>query len=327
MTKPLTVWLTPPGPNPWKANNPQVITVLNELGVPYNIHSFKFDDVKKPPFININPNGRVPAIVDPNTDLTLWESGAILQYLEDVYDTEKKLTYTSLKEKHLLNQWLHFQMSGQGPYFGQAGWFNVLHAEKLPSAIERYENEVHRILGVLNTALEGRNWLVGDKCTFADLAFLPWNARVNMVLLTPEGEDPLAPYPNVQAWQRRMEMRESWREAMRTRDRLMDEQGLMPNGMPKGVSNMKEYEELMSRQAKEREGKYRKETTNRPCNMMALKSVFHLLSTPQIQVRFLKALSTSARDSVVEGGMEETKEIPPKTYLSTRCLLRHCLFD
>jgi glutathione S-transferase len=54
--------------------------------------------------------------------LTLWESGAILQYLEDVYDTEKKLTYTSLKEKHLLNQWLHFQMSGQGPYFGQAGW-------------------------------------------------------------------------------------------------------------------------------------------------------------------------------------------------------------
>ncbi|KAL4736671.1 glutathione S-transferase [Aspergillus similis] len=250
MIKPLTVWLTPPGPNSWK-----VITVLNELGVPYNIHSFKFDDVKKPPFININPNGRVPAIVDPNTDLTLWESGAILQYLEDVYDTEKKLTYTSLKEKHLLNQWLHFQMSGQGPYFGQAGWFNVLHPEKLPSAIERYVNEVHRILGVLNTALEGRTWLVGDKCTFADLAFLPWNARVNMTLLTPEGEDPLAPYPNVQAWQRRMEMRESWREAMRTRDRLMDEQGLMPNGMPKGVSNIKEYEEYMAKEAKEREGR------------------------------------------------------------------------
>ncbi|KAL4999868.1 glutathione S-transferase [Aspergillus recurvatus] len=232
MTKPLTV-----------------VTVLNELGVPYNIHSFKFDDVKKPPFININPNGRVPAIVDPNTDVTLWESGAILQYLEEVYDTEKKLTYTSLKEKHLLNQWLHFQMSGQGPYFGQCGWFNVLHPEKLPSAIDRYVKEVHRILGVLNTALEGRAWLVGDKCTFADFAFLPWNARLNMVLLTPEGEDPLAPYPNVAAWQKRLESRESWRKAMQTREKLMDEQGLMPNGMPKGVSNMKEYEELMANEA------------------------------------------------------------------------------
>ncbi|KAL4886827.1 glutathione S-transferase [Aspergillus karnatakaensis] len=249
MAKPLTVWLTPPGPNPWK-----VITILNELGVPYNIHSFKFDDVKKPPFIDINPNGRVPAIVDPNTDMTLWESGAIIQYLEDVYDTEKKLTYTSSKEKHLLNQWLHFQMSGQGPYFGQAGWFNVLHHEKLPSAIERYNNEVHRILGVLNKALEGRDWLVGDKCTFADLAFLPWNARVNMMLQTPEGVDPLVPYPNVQAWQRRLESRESWCEAMRTRDRLMDEQGLMPNGMPKGVGNIKEYEELIAKGAEEREG-------------------------------------------------------------------------
>lgn len=63
-----------------------------------------------------------PAIVDPNTNLTLWESGAILQYLEDVYDKEKKLTYDTLNEKHLLNQYLHFQMSGQAPYFGQAGW-------------------------------------------------------------------------------------------------------------------------------------------------------------------------------------------------------------
>ncbi|KAL2822631.1 glutathione S-transferase [Aspergillus granulosus] len=223
MAKPITVWLTPSGPNPWK-----VITILIELEIPYEIHSFKFDDVKKPPFININPNGRAPAIMDPNTDLTLWESGAIIQYLEDVYDKENKLNYTSPKEKHVLNQWLHFQMSGQGPYFGQASWFNILHPEKLPSAIKRYTNEVHRILGVLNTALENRTWLVGDKCTFADLAFLPWNEHVGKILMTPEGEDPLDPYPNVQA--------------------LMDEQGLMPNGMPKGVNNMKEYEEFIARQ-------------------------------------------------------------------------------
>lgn len=67
-------------------------------------------------------DGDTIAIVDPNTNLTLWESGAIVQYLVDVYDTEKKLTYDALNEKHLLNQWLHFQVSGQGPYFGQAGW-------------------------------------------------------------------------------------------------------------------------------------------------------------------------------------------------------------
>ncbi|GFN13727.1 glutathione S-transferase family protein [Aspergillus tubingensis] len=241
MTKPITVWLTPPGPNPWK-----VIVILEELQVPYLIESFKFDDVKKAPFININPNGRVPAIIDPNTNLTLWESGAIIQYLEEVYDNDKKLTYDSVNEKHLLNQYLHFQMSGQGPYFGQCGWFNVLHHEKLPSAIDRYAKEVHRVLGVLDTILEGKEWLVGDKCTFADLAFLPWNTRLNMALLTPSGEDPLAPYPNVQAWQKRMESRPSWQKAMEVRSNLMEEQGLQPNGIPKGIKNFEEYQQYIA---------------------------------------------------------------------------------
>ncbi|QKX56747.1 uncharacterized protein TRUGW13939_03853 [Talaromyces rugulosus] len=246
MTERITVWLTPPGPNPWK-----VVLVLEELGVPYVIQSFKFDDVKKPPFININPNGRVPAIVDPNTNLTLWESGAIIQYLEEEYDKEKKLTCDSMQERQLLNQWLHFQMSGQGPYYGQCGWFNVLHPEKVPSAIERYTREVHRVLGVLYGVLQGKDWLVGGKCTFADLAFLPWNARLDSVLLTPPGEDPLTPYPNVQAWHQRMLARDSWKKVISTRDKLMDDQGLQPNGMPKGITNMKEYEEYMEKQATE----------------------------------------------------------------------------
>ena len=66
------------------------------------------------------------AIIDPNTHLTLWESGAIILYLIEKYDTQKKLTYESLQERQLLNQWLMFQMSGQGPYYGQAGWSAVL---------------------------------------------------------------------------------------------------------------------------------------------------------------------------------------------------------
>ncbi|CAL5866976.1 uncharacterized protein PFLUO_LOCUS1188 [Penicillium psychrofluorescens] len=248
--KPITIWLTPPGPNPWK-----VVVACLELDIPYVIESFKFDDVKKPPFINVNPNGRVPAIVDPNTGLTLWESGAILQYLEEVYDTEKRLTYTGLHERHLLNQWLHFQTSGQGPMFGQAGWFAVLHHEKLPSAIERYQNEVRRVLGVLNGALEGKDWLVGDHCTFADLAFLPWNNRADTLLFPAPGEDVFAPWPNVQAWQARLEARDSWKKAMEIRDQLMDEQGLQPNGMPKGINNIKEYEEFMAKEAAKAEGK------------------------------------------------------------------------
>ena len=114
--------------------------ILEELSIPYIINSFKFDDVKKKPFTNVNPNGRNPAIEDPNTNLVLWESGAIIQYLIEQYDTEKKLTYTDLIRRNHLNQFLMFQMSGQGPYFGQSGWFQVLHHEKLPSAIERYQN-------------------------------------------------------------------------------------------------------------------------------------------------------------------------------------------
>jgi glutathione S-transferase len=127
----------------------------------------------------------------------------------------------------------------------------VLHPEKVPSVIERYVKEVHRVLGVLNTALEGKTWLVGDKCTFADLAFMPWNTRLDSALLTPPDEDPLAPYPNVQAWHHRMVARDSWKRAMTIRDKLMDEQGLQPNGMPKGVTNIKEYEELIAKNSAE----------------------------------------------------------------------------
>lgn len=101
--------------------------MLEELEIPYEIVSFRFEEVKQQPFIDINPNGRVPAIVDPNhDDLVLWESGAIINYIVEQYDTEKRLTYESLKERHHANQWLHFQMSGQGPYFGQASWCVML---------------------------------------------------------------------------------------------------------------------------------------------------------------------------------------------------------
>ncbi|KAL2844432.1 hypothetical protein BJX68DRAFT_269663 [Aspergillus pseudodeflectus] len=205
-----------------------------------------FDDVKKKPFIDINPNGRVPAIVDPNTDLTLWESGAIIQYLIEQYDTERKLSYDSLHEKHLLNQWLHFQMSGQGPYYGQLAWFAVLHAEKVPSAITRYRNEALRILGVLNTVLEGRTWLVGDKCTFADLSFLPWNENLG-ILLDSSLDEVFEPFGNVRSWHNKMRRRKSWVKCRELRTMLMAEQGLERTGMPKGINSMDEYQEYIAK--------------------------------------------------------------------------------
>ncbi|UKZ74704.1 hypothetical protein TrVFT333_002374 [Trichoderma virens FT-333] len=246
--KPIRVWLTPPGPNPWKP-----IFLLEELGLSYQIQSFRFDDVKKEPFISINPNGRVPAIEDPNTGVTLWESGAIYQYLIEQYDTKNRLTYDTLSEKHRCNQWLHFQMSGQGPYFGQCGWFQHLHPEKIPSAIERYSNEVRRVLGVLEGVLAAKpaaaQWLVGDKMTFADMAFVPWNGRLNEVLMQPWDEiwDGL---PYVRAWHEKMVELPSWKRSMEKRSRLMDEQGLQWNGFPKGIQSFQEYEKAIENNAK-----------------------------------------------------------------------------
>ncbi|KAI1267683.1 glutathione S-transferase [Xylariaceae sp. FL1019] len=106
--------------------------------------------------------------------------------------SENRLGYPTLNERHLCNQWLHFQVSGQGPYYGQLGWFGHLHAEKIPSAIQRYRDEIKRVLGVLETALAARpadsQWLVGDKMTFADMSFVPWNSRLSEVLSEPWNE-------------------------------------------------------------------------------------------------------------------------------------------
>ncbi|KAL8969877.1 MAG: hypothetical protein Q9183_001786 [Haloplaca sp. 2 TL-2023] len=125
--------------------------------------------------------------------------------------------------------------------------FNVLHAEKLPSAIGRYSNEVKKVLGVLEKSLHEKQWFVGDRCTYADLSVVTWNGRMDMVLGIPDSK-PLKAFPNAEAWHNRMISRESFRKAMMIREKLTDEQGLMPNGMPKGVNNMAEYEDKMKRE-------------------------------------------------------------------------------
>src|ERR1700744_2063231 len=97
----------------------KVAIILEELALPYTFKEVGIADVKQPPYTDINPNGRLPSIEDPNTGIKLWESGAIIQYLVETYDKNSVLTCTTIPEKYELNQWLMFQMSGQGPYFGQ----------------------------------------------------------------------------------------------------------------------------------------------------------------------------------------------------------------
>jgi glutathione S-transferase len=120
-----------------------------------------------------------------------------------------------------------------------------LHPEKIPSAIERYTNEIKRVLGVLDGVLSAKpdsaQWLVGDRFTYADLAFVPWNDRLDATLGVPD-EQKFAGFPHVQAWHESMVQRPSWKKAMQHRALFMDEQGLDWNGMPKGTKNFQEYE-------------------------------------------------------------------------------------
>ncbi|KAM5526425.1 glutathione s-transferase ii [Fusarium oxysporum f. sp. phaseoli] len=214
--EPLTIWVHGKGPNPKK-----VIIVLEELGIPYK--TILVADPKAESYTKINPNGRLPAIEDPNNNgLILWESGAIIEYLVETYDKEHKLTFTSGPEKWYLKQYLHFQMSGQGPYYGQAVWFHVFHPEDVPAAKDRYKEQIVRVIQVLDKILEGKEWLVGGKwyityphlssylqllthlSTYADLACVPWNILVPIVDNAWEKYEVETKYTNFNAWHQRL---------------------------------------------------------------------------------------------------------------------------
>ncbi|KAL2166289.1 hypothetical protein VTG60DRAFT_2973 [Thermothelomyces hinnuleus] len=209
------------GPNP-----PKVVIILEELGLPHEIEAVPYGDVKKPEYLAINPNGRLPSIRDPNAGLTLWESGAILEYLVDKYDTDHKLSFPAgSNEAYLAKQWLFFQTTGQGPYYGQAAWFTKYHHEKLPSAIDRYVNEIKRVTAVIeghlarqkeeHGAKEGFDgpWLVGNKLSYVDIAFVPWQVIAKR-LFGETGQYNEDDYPLVKEWLGKLLARESVRKAL-----------------------------------------------------------------------------------------------------------------
>jgi glutathione S-transferase len=189
------------GPNPKK-----VVMVLQELKIPYETKLLEFPGMKQPAYEKINPNGRVPAIEDPNTGITLWESGAIIEYLVEVYDENKAISFQNgTPEYYLAKQWLQFQASGQGPYFGQAVWFRIHHEEQLPTAVDRYIDEIRRVSSVLNGVLEGRKYLVNDKYSYADMVFVPWFEVVPWVAA--DAIDLEKDFPNLHAWLRTLKSR------------------------------------------------------------------------------------------------------------------------
>jgi len=192
------------GPNPWK-----VAIVLEELQLPYTMVDVPYDTLHTPSFEKYNPNGRVPAIEDPNTGLTLWESGAIIEYIIATYDKDYVVSYEDLEKKWLCVQYLHFQMSGQGPYYGQGVWFALRHEEKIPSAVKRYQDECKRLIAVRDTILKDRDWLVGDKCTYADLSFVMWDLIIPVILKEDKMEDLEKEYPHFFAWNKRLMERPS----------------------------------------------------------------------------------------------------------------------
>jgi GST-like protein len=160
-------------------NGVKVSILLEETGLPYEAHTVSFDtqDQLTPEFLSLNPNNKIPAILDPNgpggKPLALWESGAILLYLAD---KAGRFIPADPAQRWQTVQWLMFQMGGVGPMFGQLGFFHKFagkdYEDKRPR--DRYVAESRRLLGVLDRQLANRAWIMGDDYTVADIAVLPW---------------------------------------------------------------------------------------------------------------------------------------------------------
>ncbi|NLR76426.1 glutathione S-transferase N-terminal domain-containing protein [Leeia aquatica] len=160
-------------------NGVKVSIMLEETGLPYEPHLVSFDsnDQLSPEFLSLNPNNKIPAILDPNgpggQPLALFESGAILLYLAD--KTGQLLPQDAAARYHT-TQWLMFQMGGIGPMFGQLGFFHKFagkdYEDKRPR--DRYVAESRRLLKVLDDRLQDRSWIMGEDYTIADIAIFPW---------------------------------------------------------------------------------------------------------------------------------------------------------
>ena len=184
----LYTWGTP--------NGRKVSIMLEELGLPYKTHAINIlkDDQFKPEFIAINPNSKIPAIVDPDGpggSLPLFESGAILIYLAEKHG---KFLPRDPRQRYIVLQWLMFQMGGVGPMFGQTHHFLRSAKEDVPYGKKRYHAETKRLYGVMNKRLGEAKYLAGNEYTIADIATFPWVSRFEWHQVD------LNEFPNVKRW-------------------------------------------------------------------------------------------------------------------------------
>lgn len=203
-TKPIAVYYagTP--------NGHKVTIMLEELGVPYELHFVRIGrgDQFKPDFLAISPNNKIPAIVDPEgpggEPISIFESGAILKYLGLKFG---KLYPTEMRAQVKVDEWLFWQVGGFGPMLGQNHHFNIYAPEKIPYAIKRYVDETHRLYGVLNRQLDGRDYIAGDY-SIADVATIGWANGYGR-----QGID-LNEFPHFVAWHERINARPAVKRAL-----------------------------------------------------------------------------------------------------------------
>ena len=180
----LYTWTTP--------NGRKASIMLEEVGLPYTAHAVDIgkDEQFKPEFLKISPNNRIPAIVDRDNNYHLMESGAILMYLAE---KTGKLMPKDPDKRYRVTEWLMWQMGGPGPMLGQVHHFVKYNKGKAPYAEERYLKEAHRLYGVLDRRLAGREF-VADEYSIADIAIWPWISRFEWQTID------MNQYANVKRW-------------------------------------------------------------------------------------------------------------------------------
>lgn len=196
-------------------NGFKVSIALEELGLPYKVIPLDFasQQQKEPWFVQINPNGRIPAIIDRDADdFAVFESGAILVYLAE---KTGELMPLDVKGRSLVMQWLMFQMGGVGPMQGQANVFYRYFPEKIPAAIDRYQNETRRLYAVLDARLKDHEYLAGDY-SIADIANWAWVRSYEWAGLDLEG------LPNLARWVAQLAARPACQRGVNTPERRED---------------------------------------------------------------------------------------------------------
>ncbi|PNP50696.1 hypothetical protein THARTR1_08714 [Trichoderma harzianum] len=189
--------------------------LIKELGIPYNATYLTFGDasggVEHKDFLKKNPAGRVPWIRDPTTGIELTESNLISEYLVEHYDKKGIFSVEGEQNKLLVKQWLGFQAASQGPFFAQG--LIAQHILKNEGSTKHFQALVKRTITTVDRALRGKEYLVGDKITLADLAYIPWDLALDTILLGDEesatAEDRKKLWPDWFAWHNRVLLRPS----------------------------------------------------------------------------------------------------------------------